>query len=225
MASNRGIDKARAGLAALGDRDLPINPTWQPRVDRLWEICTDALVSPSGTKPITSAALAEALARGLPGLSHNPLNSITPTLGIARLLDTSAETLTSEFGSVRLIDLCRLGCAVLCAATLASGGTPPKHSLHEGVRGLADALVHAHGGRSIEVRMPPVIAVQVASQAAGPTHRRGTPPNVVEMPPHTFLLLTTGLLSWDDAIGAHGLTHSGAHAHEVAAHLPVLDLR
>ena len=37
-----------------------------------------------------------------------------------------------------------------------------------------------HPGRSVEVRVPPYAAVQCGIGDPGPTHTRGTPPNVVE---------------------------------------------
>jgi hypothetical protein len=61
-------------------------------------------------------------------------------------------------------------------------------------------------GRSVEVRVPPFGAVQCV---AGPTHTRGTPPNVVEADPETWLLLATGAEPW-----AQGrLRVSGTRAH------------
>ncbi len=47
-------------------------------------------------------------------------------------------------------------------------------------RALATILAGRHPGRSVEVRVPPYAAVQCAIGDPGPTHTRGTPPNVVE---------------------------------------------
>ena len=41
-------------------------------------------------------------------------------------------------------------------------------------------------GRAIEVRIPPYAAIQCGE---GPTHTRGTPPNVIEMKADTWLSL------------------------------------
>jgi hypothetical protein len=102
------------------------------------------------------------------------------------------------------------------------GETVSPDALSESVRGLLATLEEAHGGRTIEVRVPPVSAVQLAApQGDGPVHRRGTPPNVVETDPETFFKLATGLLTWDQAIAAHAISHSGAEAGEVAALLPI----
>ncbi|WP_291476167.1 sterol carrier family protein [Corynebacterium sp.] len=76
-------------------------------------------------------------------------------------------------------------------------------------------------GHSVEVRVPPFAAVQCV---AGSVHRRGTPPNVVQCSPRTWLRLATGVDTLDDAVSA-GAEVSGAHAADVAHWLPVVDLR
>ncbi len=79
-------------------------------------------------------------------------------------------------------------------------------------------LGQRHPGASIEVRVPPVSAVQIGFQS-GPTHTRGTPPNVVEMPPLTFIDLATGHHVWDDA--KQDIRSSGAHADEARQAFPL----
>ncbi|WP_019806646.1 sterol carrier family protein, partial [Saccharomonospora halophila] len=74
-------------------------------------------------------------------------------------------------------------------------------------------------GRSVEVRVPPYAAVQCV---AGPRHTRGTPPNVVETDPRTWLELATGRLEWTDAVESGRVDVSGARAAEVAHRLPVV---
>lgn len=73
-------------------------------------------------------------------------------------------------------------------------------------------------GRSVEVRVPPLGAVQCIS---GPRHGRGNPPNVVEADPRTWLALVTGRLGWTDALAGGGLRASGSRAGEVAGLLPL----
>jgi hypothetical protein len=76
-------------------------------------------------------------------------------------------------------------------------------------------------GASVEVRIPPFVAVQCIS---GPRHTRGTPPNVVETDPRTWLLLATGLLRVVDA-GVTGALHlSGSRAAEIQSWLPLVHL-
>ena len=48
-------------------------------------------------------------------------------------------------------------------------------------------------GRSVELRIPPYAAIQCIG---GSTHRRGTPPNVVEMSARTLIDLTQTPEKW-----------------------------
>ena len=66
--------------------------------------------------------------------------------------------------------------------------------------------------------MPPFGAVQCVE---GPRHTRGTPPNVVETDPRTWLELATGARTWNDAVHSGQLRVSGNRAGEVAALLPL----
>ena len=75
-------------------------------------------------------------------------------------------------------------------------------------------------GRSVELRVPPHVAVQCVE---GPRHTRGTPPNVVETDPRTWLELATGGLTWTDAVAAGRVTASGNRA-DLSALLPLLRL-
>ncbi len=50
-------------------------------------------------------------------------------------------------------------------------------------------------GRSVEIRIPPYAAIQCVG---GSTHRRGTPPNVVEMSGHTLIKLVENPTYWEE---------------------------
>ncbi len=89
------------------------------------------------------------------------------------------------------------------------------------MRSTARTLAALAPGATVEVRVPPFVAVQCIS---GPTHTRGNPPNVVETDPRTWLLLATGLVSVADAAAAGVLQLSGARAAEVGAVLPLVAL-
>jgi uncharacterized protein (TIGR03083 family) len=86
------------------------------------------------------------------------------------------------------------------------------------VRTLAQALAAQAPGRSVELRVPPFVAVQAI---AGPRHTRGTPPNVVETEPLTWLRLATGRLAFADAVRDGSARASGTRA-DLAPYLPVL---
>ncbi|OBF16219.1 sterol carrier family protein [Mycobacterium sp. ACS4331] len=95
---------------------------------------------------------------------------------------------------------------------------PARAELAEAVRLTARTLAAEAPGASVEVRVPPFVAVQCIE---GPRHTRGTPPNVVETDARTWLGLVTGQLTVADAVGAGRLTLSGARAGEVATRLPL----
>jgi hypothetical protein len=96
---------------------------------------------------------------------------------------------------------------------------PERNRIAEAVRLTARTVAGLAPGGSVEVRVPPFVAVQCI---AGPTHTRGNPPNVVETDPRTWLLVATGLLSFDDAVATGALHLSGARAAELANWLPVV---
>jgi len=108
--------------------------------------------------------------------------------------------------------------AALAAALAAlDAGTPPEPAdLRDAVRLLLADLARRFPGRSVEVRVPPYGAVQCGS---GPRHTRGTPPNVVEMDPATWLRLATGRLSWELARAQGRVVASGPRA-DISAFLP-----
>jgi uncharacterized SCP-like protein len=98
---------------------------------------------------------------------------------------------------------------------------PSRADLAAAVRLTARTLAALAPGASVEVRIPPFVAVQCIS---GPRHTRGTPPNVVETDPRTWLLLATGLLRVVDA-GVTGALHlSGSRAAEIQSWLPLVHL-
>jgi uncharacterized protein (TIGR03083 family) len=97
-----------------------------------------------------------------------------------------------------------------------------RRALSVSVRTLAAVLAEQQPGRSVEVRIPPYAAVQCGlPDDPGPTHTRGTPPNVVETEPLVFLRLASGRLSWADARAAGLVRASGLRA-DLSAALPLL---
>jgi hypothetical protein len=96
-----------------------------------------------------------------------------------------------------------------------SGDEPERPALRLAVRLLLDRLATESPGRSLEVRVPPYAAVQCVE---GPRHTRGTPPNVIETDPKTWVLLATGRLAWADA--QDRITASGLRA-DLSGRLPL----
>jgi Bacterial SCP ortholog len=86
------------------------------------------------------------------------------------------------------------------------------------VRQTLELLAQRVPGRAVEVRVPPYAAVQCVP---GPRHTRGTPANVVEIDPLTWLALAAGTLSWAEAAAAGRVSASGERS-DLSAHLPLL---
>jgi hypothetical protein len=83
---------------------------------------------------------------------------------------------------------------------------------------LADALAMQAPGGSTEVRIPPFAVVQCIE---GLRHTRGTPPNVVETDPLTWIRLATGRVAWADAVADAKVSASGERA-DLGALLPLM---
>ncbi|BBX94849.1 sterol carrier family protein [Mycobacterium lacus] len=98
---------------------------------------------------------------------------------------------------------------------------PDRDVLGTAVRLTARTLATLAPGAAVEVRIPPFVAVQCV---AGPRHTRGTPPNVVETDPRTWLLLATGLLPLAQAKATGALRLSGPRAGEIQSWLPLVRL-
>jgi hypothetical protein len=79
----------------------------------------------------------------------------------------------------------------------------------DAVRASLRWLAQNNPGKAVEIRVPPYAAVQAIG---GLTHTRGTPPNVVETDPVTWLGLVLGTVSWADALADGRVTASGTRA-------------
>ncbi|MGY1736381.1 sterol carrier family protein [Geodermatophilus sp. SYSU D00684] len=97
---------------------------------------------------------------------------------------------------------------------------PARSVLGAAVKTTARWLAQQVPGRSVELRVPPHVAVQLVP---GPRHTRGTPPNVVETDAATWLRLATGELGWAEAVAGGRVSASGNRA-DLSAHLPLRPL-
>ncbi|MBF4562439.1 hypothetical protein ITJ43_09820 [Microbacterium sp. VKM Ac-2870] len=102
-------------------------------------------------------------------------------------------------------------------AAVAASAEPARTELATAVRYLLQLLAEKAPGNTVEVRVPPFGAVQVIE---GPRHTRGTPPNVVETDPATWIALATGAQAWPDAV-ASGRIHASGTRADLAALLPL----
>lgn len=118
----------------------------------------------------------------------------------------------------------QLRAAVLAVAGWLAGeqdaAEPTRAELAAAVRLSLHTLAADAPGRTVEVRVPPFAAVQCV---AGPRHTRGTPPNVVETDPRTWLELAVGRKEWAAAVAAGEVRASGTRA-DLGQLLPLLRL-
>jgi hypothetical protein len=103
------------------------------------------------------------------------------------------------------------------AAAFERGQTPDKDLQRRATRHLLAVLAEKAPGHAIEVRVPPYGAVQCGE---GPRHTRGTPPNVIETDPLTWLRLALGQQTFADAKADGRISASGNRA-DISQWLPV----
>ena len=104
------------------------------------------------------------------------------------------------------------------AARAGRGRRPEPDDQRIAARYLLYTLAARHPGRVLEVRIPPVAAVQCLP---GPVHTRGTPPNVVETDPLTWIRLAAGRLDWAGAVRS-GAVHASGPRADLGAYLPLV---
>ena len=107
-----------------------------------------------------------------------------------------------------------------CVGEYRAGRVPDRVSEKAAVKVLAQLLVAKAPGNSVEVRVPPYVAVQVIQ---GVRHRRGTPPATVECDARTFILMSVGALTWADATEAGRVSASGERS-DLAHLLPLVPM-
>jgi hypothetical protein len=104
-------------------------------------------------------------------------------------------------------------------AALDAGSSAEREALRWAVVHLLGQLASRAPGRAVEVRVPPYAAIQCVG---GPRHTRGTPPNVVETDPVTWVMLATGRISWASAVDGTRVRASGPRA-DLSGYLPLSD--
>jgi uncharacterized protein (TIGR03083 family) len=135
-----------------------------------------------------------------------------------RLLDTNAGAMTlADYLVTRTVELV-VHTDDLNAAMPGLDIPYDRQALAACTRLLADALATKAPGGSTEVRIPPYAVVQCVE---GPRHTRGTPPNVVETDPLTWIRLATGRVVWKDAVEEAKVRASGERA-DIGGLLPVM---
>lgn len=107
--------------------------------------------------------------------------------------------------------------AVAAVRGVVTDAPDARADLATATRYLLQELARANPGRTVEVRVPPFGAVQCIE---GPRHTRGTPANVVECDPMTWVALATGDLEWAEALGTGRVSASGTRS-DISDRLPL----
>jgi uncharacterized protein (TIGR03083 family) len=162
----------------------------------------------------------EARPAELKSLVHETRLAVTSALADA----PPGFVVATNFGAIKLTDYLATRCVELTvhaldlAAALDAEPALDATATRVAVRALTHVLTTVAPGRAVELRVPPYAAVQAVE---GPRHTRGTPPNVVETDPATWLELATGRIDWSAGVRAGRLTASGERA-DLSALLPLL---
>ena len=94
-----------------------------------------------------------------------------------------------------------------------------KDSLRTLIKYLLEILHKKVPGNSVEVRIPPFAAIQIIE---GTTHRRGTPPAVIEISPEIFIQISLGEITWEKAL-TQGLIQASGQRTDLTEHFPLVD--
>ena len=78
------------------------------------------------------------------------------------------------------------------------------------VREILKIIQQLSPGNSVELRIPPYAAIQCVP---GSVHKRGTPPNVVEMSGQTLIELINNPSNWDELCHKGLISASGTNAN------------
>ena len=74
------------------------------------------------------------------------------------------------------------------------------------VKEILDLIKKISPGKSVELRIPPYGAIQCV---AGSTHKRGTPPNTVEMNAQVLIQLRSNPKMWAELVASGQISASG----------------
>jgi Bacterial SCP ortholog len=146
-----------------------------------------------------------------------PARAISAERLLAAVAEQRAALAEPEWaGAVTAAALSR-ECVRGALAAVDRGLAPATGALRAAVTYLLGVLAERAPGRAVEVRVPPYAAVQCIE---GPRHTRGTPPNVVETDPLTWLALAAGRAGWAAEVAAGKVRASGPRS-DLSGWLPL----
>lgn len=195
LPANAGVLSISEYLAGYAGRAERISELTQAAATELADI-------PAGYRERWSHALAHLQALG-------QVDKVLARRGAARLADLLV---------TRVIELVVHADDLARSVPSATPAALPPAALPLVARALLDVLAAREPGHALEVRVPPVAAVQCMS---GPRHTRGNPPGVVETDPQTWVRLAAGRLTWAEAVESGLVAASGERA-DLSDALPLL---
>jgi uncharacterized protein (TIGR03083 family) len=192
----------------------------EPAPDRAETTAADYLVC----LPLAAAGIDERTQSLAAGKTPAQLRALVDE-AVASLSEVAAETdparvIPSRLAPMRFDDflVTRVVEGVVHGLDLSPVVEPDAGALRIATRALLAALVAKAPGHTVEVRVPPIAAVQCVE---GPRHTRGTPSNVVELDPVTWVRLAAGRLPWADAV-ADGRVRASGERSNISTLLPIL---
>ncbi|MBX6371735.1 MAG: hypothetical protein IRZ02_05720 [Acidothermus sp.] len=189
-------------------------PTLAAETERLWRVVVEELRSERATDVLTHLRDVVVQAAAMSGVERAAaMSGVELALGEDGDLVARVRALLTR--RVPPTALATLGAEA--AVHLLDAGLGDDATARIAVRCLLFLLADKAPGGAVEVRIPPIAAVQCG---AGPRHTRGTPPNVVETDPRTWIALASGRLTWTDALEGGRLRASGVRS-DLAVLLPV----
>ncbi|MEV7775182.1 sterol carrier family protein [Kitasatospora sp. NPDC086791] len=220
---DRAADGPVPGEAMAGpDGPVPVGPVLSlagyAELSRTMAGAVDAAVTASTATGFAGPP------EGVAAAFDRPLDAVRAALDRLAAADPGRRTAVVVGRPMLLTDylVTRLVEAVVHADDLADALGPDafphdRQAVAAVTRMLADAFADRAPGGAVELRIPPYAVVQAVE---GPRHTRGTPPNVVETDPLTWIRLATGRTDWAAAVDAAAVSASGERS-DLRAHLPV----
>jgi uncharacterized protein (TIGR03083 family) len=210
-------------VAHVGHTDLS-KLLQQPSAPRAQiDVLQWALATPSVASAVDERARALSDA-AQPAELRSLISAMSASVGVQLAEPNAAFIVPARFGAIRIADYLATRCVELTVHSLDLGDALARpvpldaDAAAVASRLLAQVFAATVPGRSVELRVPPYVAVQAVE---GPRHTRGTPPNVVEVDAGTWLEVATGRLPWVKAVAAGRVAASGERA-DLSPYLPIL---
>jgi uncharacterized protein (TIGR03083 family) len=192
----------------------------EPTPDRAEATVADYLLCLTDAAPGIDERTRELAAGKTPEQLRIQVQMAVSSLGDVVASTAPERVIPTRLAPMRFDDFLATRCVegVVHGLDLSPAVEPDAGALRIATRALLAALVAKAPGHTVEVRVPPIAAVQCVE---GPRHTRGTPPNVVELDPVTWVRLAAGRLPWVEAVSDGRIRASGERSN-ISPLLPIL---